>query len=88
MSLYTGKRLNSYEWNEIYISDEGISRVEALTEDEKAPLIADGYPMFKWSPGVPIIDELEEYNDNNNNDDDQQEEAENEEIIGNDENEN
>ena len=39
--------------------------------------MADGYPMFEWAPGVPIIDEVEvtpvveqaleaETNDNNN----------------------
>ena len=49
MSLYTGKRLNSYIWNETSTSNEVISRVKALAEDEKTSLIADGYTIFEWS---------------------------------------
>ena len=75
MSLYTGKRLHSYEWNELPISDEVVDIVEALAEEQKARLMADGYPMLEWSLGVPIIDKLEENND------DIKEEIENEEIL-------
>ena len=56
MSLYTGKRLHSYQWDELPIDDDVISRVEELAMKEDAPVMADGYPMFEWSPGVPIID--------------------------------
>jgi hypothetical protein len=63
MSLYTGKRLHSYEWDELPIDDEVIKRVEGLGIDEDAPLMADGYPMFEWAPGIPIIDDLIDIDD-------------------------
>ena len=58
MSLYTGKRLHSYNWQELPIDDETINRVEDLAKAEKAKRLTDNYPMFEWAPGVPIIDEL------------------------------
>ena len=27
--------------------------------EENTPIMADGYPMFEWAPGIPIIDELD-----------------------------
>jgi hypothetical protein len=38
---------------------EVIARVEELAENEKAPLMTDGYPMFEWSPGNVITEEVE-----------------------------
>jgi hypothetical protein len=65
MSLYSGKRLHSYEWDELPIDDDVISRVEELGDIEDAPVMADGYPMFEWAPGEAIIDELEDIQDVN-----------------------
>jgi len=81
MSLYTGKRLHSYEWEELPIDNEVIARVEQLASEEDAPLMADGYPMFEWAPGVPIIDEVEEVINNNEEPDD--EDNDNGEIVNN-----
>ena len=59
MSLCTGKRLHSYEWDELPIDEEVIARVEELATEKDAPLMDDGYPMLEWAPGVPIIDEVD-----------------------------
>ena len=37
MSLYSGKRMHSYEWKELPIDEEVIARVEELAEEEEAP---------------------------------------------------
>ena len=58
MSLYTGKQLHSYNWQELPIDDETINRVEDLAKAEKAKQLSDKYPAFEWVPGISIIDEL------------------------------
>jgi hypothetical protein len=49
MSLYDGKRLHSYEWKELPIDDDVISRVEELATREDAPTMINGYPVFTWA---------------------------------------
>ena len=58
MSLHTGKKLHSYEWEELPIHDDVIVRVEELAREQDAPIMTDGYPMFEWMPGVSILDEV------------------------------
>jgi hypothetical protein len=65
MSLYTGKRLHSYDWKELPIDDDVINQVEQLAQREKAKRITDKYPLFEWAPGMPIIDELLPVNNDN-----------------------
>ena len=48
MSLYSGKRIHSYEWRELPIDEEVITRVEELAEEEEAPEMKRGYPIFTW----------------------------------------
>ena len=48
MSLYSGKRLHSYEWTELPTDDEVISRVDHLETNENAPTMINGYPVFTW----------------------------------------
>ena len=48
ISLYTGKRLNSYEWKELPIDEDVIDRINELAEKEEAPLMKKGYPVFTW----------------------------------------
>jgi hypothetical protein len=48
MSLYSGKMLHSYEWAELPIDDEVISRVEELATHENAATMVNGYPVFTW----------------------------------------
>jgi hypothetical protein len=49
MSLYSGKRLHSYEWKELPIDDDVINRVEELASREDAPTMINGYPVFTWA---------------------------------------
>ena len=49
MSLYTGKRINSYVWDELPISDEVIERIEEIAETQKQQKVEDGIPTFEWS---------------------------------------
>ena len=43
MSLYSGKRIHSYEWKEVPIDDEVISRVETLGTNEEETKMKRGY---------------------------------------------
>ena len=61
MSLYTGKKLHSYDWVETPIDDEVIARVEELAEQEGQPIITDNMPLFEWGLGKMIVDEDNEY---------------------------
>ena len=54
MSLYTGKRVHSYIWEELPIEDGVIQRVEELAEIEKQPVLVYYNPLFEWTPGVVI----------------------------------
>ena len=68
MSLYTGKRLHSYIWEEIPIDQDTIDRVDQLAREEKQPVLDNNQPLFEWLPGKevedyqhdPIIQEKEE----------------------------
>ena len=48
MSLYSGKRLHSYNWEELPIDDGVTDRLESLAEDEGAPVMESALPMFTW----------------------------------------
>ena len=63
MSLFTGKKIHSYKWEELPITDEVIARVEELATIEKQPKMNNGLPIFEWEPGFPITDDHE--HDNN-----------------------
>ena len=56
MSLYSGKRLHSYIWEELLIDDDVIERVEHLASKENQPLHLDNHPLFEWPPGKPVED--------------------------------
>ena len=56
MSLLTGKRIHSYHWKELAISDEIVERVEHLAKQEGQPLLKDKQPFFEWQPGVEMMD--------------------------------
>jgi len=56
MSLLTGKQLHAYNWTELPIDDCIINRVETMAKDEKQLVMTNGYPIFEWAPGVPILD--------------------------------
>ena len=46
MSLYTGKRVHSYIWEELPIDDGVIQRVEQLAELEKQTVLVDANIFF------------------------------------------
>ena len=52
MSLYSEKRIYSYEWAQLPIDDDVADRVEELADLEEAPEIKRGYPIFKWKQNV------------------------------------
>ena len=45
MSLYSGKRLHSYIWEDIPIDQDTIDRVEQLTREEKQPVLDNNQPL-------------------------------------------
>lgn len=60
MSLYTGKRLHSFKWQELPIDQDVIDRVEQLAKMEGQPIMPGNFPLFEWSPGVTILDDGED----------------------------
>ena len=56
MSLYSGKRLHSYKWEELPIDADIIDRVHELGLQENQPPSINSELLFEWSIGVPIDD--------------------------------
>ena len=76
MSLSTGKRLHCYQWKELPVTDYVIDRVEDLAAQENQPIMTNGYPIFEWTPGVPILEE-----DETEGEEHEEVELENEDIM-------
>ena len=60
MSIYTGKRLQSYQWIELPIDDEVISQVRDVALEEDANKMTDNDPMFEWEPSVLTTEDVRE----------------------------
>ena len=56
MSLYSGKRLHSYIWEELPIDQDTIDRFEQLTREEKQPVLDNNQHLFEWLTGKDIED--------------------------------
>ena len=56
MSLYSGKRINRYIWEELPIDQDTIYRVEQLAREGKQPVLDNNQPLFEWLPGKEIED--------------------------------
>ena len=56
MSLYSGRRIHGYSWDELPVDDYVIERVENLAEEQEQPIMHNGMPSFEWAPGVDISD--------------------------------
>ena len=56
MSLSTGNQLHAFNWTEIPIGGYVIDRVEEMARADNQPIMTNFYPVFKWDPGVPILD--------------------------------
>ena len=52
MSLYSGKRIHSYEWTELPIDEDVTDRVEELADLEEAPEMKRGYLISTWKQRV------------------------------------
>jgi len=57
MSLTTGRRLSRQQWDELLMPDGVIAAVEAMAVAERQPVMANGGPVFEWSPGITIMNE-------------------------------
>ena len=60
MRLYTGKILHIYECKQLPIDNYATEKLKQLSSDEKVPLVKDKYPMFEWTPVVPVLDETQQ----------------------------
>ena len=60
MSLYMGKRIHSYQREELYIAEYVIERVETLAEGKNQQITHKKYPHFEWEPKIPILYKLDE----------------------------
>ena len=87
MSLYTGKRINSYVWEELPISDEVKERVEELAEQQKQPKFTDGMPTFDWISNVERVRNTNADDNRANDDDEDSQSVDSEDIESNDESE-
>ena len=58
MSLYTGKLIHINEWIEQTIYYDVVKRVEELAKKEQNTFYQ--YPMFEWTPGIPIMYDMSE----------------------------
>jgi hypothetical protein len=59
MSLTTGRKISRQQWTHLPIPDGVIAAVEAVAAVEEQPIMGNSGPVFKWSPGVTIVDEGE-----------------------------
>ena len=57
MLPYTWKDIHSNDCIELTTDYEIFKRVEELAKNEKQPTF-DQYPMFEWTPGIPILDDM------------------------------
>ena len=64
MSLYSGKWIHGYIWEEFPIDESVIDRVEKLAIIEKQPFLVDNHPIFEWSPSWLVDDFTDNENEN------------------------
>jgi hypothetical protein len=60
LSLTTGRKLSRQQWDELPMPDGVIASVEQMAQDQGQPIVGHGAPFFEWSPGVDILDDIEE----------------------------
>ena len=56
MSLYSGKRIHRYIWEEIQIDQNTVDRFEQLAREERQPVLDNSQPLFEWLSGKYIED--------------------------------
>ena len=62
MSSATGNKYYALNWTELSIDDQVINRVEEMVISDNQPIMTNGYTIFEWDTGVPIIDGEEDEN--------------------------
>ena len=60
MSLISGRRFHSREWDELPIRDEIIEKVHELAKRDNQPSLTKNNLLFKWGPGSLIQYDFEE----------------------------
>jgi hypothetical protein len=70
MSLATGRKLYRQQWDKLSMPDGVIATVEQMAQAENQPLLGRGAPLFEWSPGVEIEDNIENIHTVQNGDED------------------
>ena len=58
MSIFTGRQLRCYIWEENTIDYDVIFQVEELSAEKYQPIIKDGYPIFECGPGKTFLDDM------------------------------
>ena len=61
LSLLTGRVLHCQQWTELPTTDQVITKVESMAEDQGQPIMNDKVPLFEWEPGIPILDDVNDY---------------------------
>ena len=56
MSLNTGKRIHSKNWDQLPIDEFVIDKVKELADKEEQPAIQNKCPLFEWGVGIEIED--------------------------------
>jgi hypothetical protein len=59
LSLATGRKLSRQQWDALPMPEGVVTAVERMPQDESQPLIGQGVPLFQWSPGMPIEEDVQ-----------------------------
>jgi hypothetical protein len=59
LSLATGRKLSRQQWDELPMPDGVIAAAERMAQDKQQPLIGHRAPLFEWTPGVAIEEEVQ-----------------------------
>jgi hypothetical protein len=59
LSLTTGRKLSRQQWDELPTPGGVVEAVKRIAQTDNQPLIGHGVPLFEWSPGVPIQDNVQ-----------------------------
>ena len=59
MNIFTGKKMNSYNWKEFTITEEIMGQVEKLDGYKGRPIMGDGYSFFELNPDIEINKTME-----------------------------
>lgn len=54
MSLTTGKRVSTKQWDKVPMPDRVVTVVEKMAKDQDQPLPNSTGPYFEWSPGIEV----------------------------------